>query len=66
MVDADPFPFTADVRMQDAILYSSKIEPIAWSEDIPLDPVKSFDLSLDGFEVTVKVETRPKPKFVNE
>ena len=60
MVDADPFPFIADVRMQDAMLYSSKIEPIAWPEDILLDSIKSFDLSLDGFEVTIKAKTRPK------
>ena len=42
VVDADPFPFTADVRMQDAMLYSPKIEPIAWPEDVPLDLVKSL------------------------
>ena len=56
-MDADPFPFTANVRMQDAMLYSLKIEPISWPEDVPLDFVKSFDLPLDGFEATVEVET---------
>ena len=66
MIDADPFPFTADVRMQDAMLYSPKIELIAWLEDVPLDSVKSFDLSLDGFEIIVKVETRPKSESNNE
>ena len=65
-MDADPFPFTVDVRMQDAMLYSSKIEPISWPEDVPLDFVKSFDLSLDGFEVTIEVETWPKLEYVNE
>ena len=58
VVDADPFPFTANVRMQDTMLYSPKIEPIAWPEDVPLDSIKSFDLSLDRFEIIVKAETR--------
>ena len=66
MVDADPFPFITDVRMQDAMLYSPKIEPISWPEDVPLDFVKSFDLSLDGIEVIVEAETRPKPESINE
>ena len=39
--------------MQDAVLYSSKMEPISWHEDVTLDSIKSFDLSLDGFEVAV-------------
>ena len=46
-----PFLFAVDIRMQDAMLYSPKIEPISWPEDITLDFIKSFDLSLDGFEV---------------
>ena len=66
MVDADPFPFITDVRMQDAMLYSPKIEPISWPEDVPLDFVKSFDLSLDGIEVIVEAETQPKPESINE
>ena len=59
MVNVDPFPFTADVRMQDAMLYSPKIEPISQLEDITLDSIKSFDLSLDGFEVIVEVNLQP-------
>ena len=66
VVDIDPFPFTADVRMQDAMLYSPKIEPISWPEDVTLDSIKSFDLSLDGLEVTVEAETLPKPESINE
>ena len=56
-MDADPFPFTADVSMQDVMLYSPKIDPISWPEDITLDAIKSFDLSLDGFEVIVEAVT---------
>ena len=55
----DPFPFTADVRMQDAMLYSPKIKPISWPEDITLDSIKSFDLSLDGFEVIIEADAWP-------
>ena len=58
-MNVDPFPFTADVRMQDAMLYSPKIEPISQLEDITLDSIKSFDLSLDGFEVIVEVNLQP-------
>ena len=65
MIDADPFPFTTNVRMQDAMLYSSKIELIAWPENVALDSVKSFDLSLDGFEIVVKVETQPKSEPIH-
>ena len=57
VVNADLFLFTANVRMQDAILYSSKIEPISWPEDVSINSIKSFDLSLDGFDITVKAET---------
>ena len=64
VIDADLFPFTADVRMQDAMLYSLKIEPVSWPEDVLLDSVKSFDLSLDGFEITVAAET-PNSRFSN-
>ena len=59
MVDVDSFPFTTDVRTQDVMLYSSKIEPISWPEDVTLDSVKSFDLSLDGFEIIVEADPRP-------
>ena len=59
IVEADPFLFMADVRMQDVMLYSLKIELISWPEDTTLDLIKSFDLSLDGFEVTVEADTRP-------
>ena len=65
MIDVDPFPFTADVRMQDAMLYSPKIEPITWPEDVQFDFVKSFDISLDGFETTVMAETRPNSGSIN-
>ena len=57
VVNADLFLFTANVRMQDDILYSSKIEPISWPEDVSINSIKSFDLSLDGFDITVKAET---------
>ena len=56
MVDVDPVPFTADVRMQDAMLYSPKIEPISWPEDIILDYIRSFNFSLDGFQVIVEAD----------
>ena len=56
MVDADTFPFTIDVRMQNAMLYSPKIEPISCPEDIILDFIKSFELLLDGLEVTVEAD----------
>ena len=59
MVDADLFLFTADVRMQDSMLYSPKIEPISWLEDVTLDSTESFDLSLDRFEITVKADPWP-------
>ena len=59
MVDADPFSFKLDVRMQDAMLYSSKIRHISWFEDVALNSVKPFDLSLDGLEITVEVDPRP-------
>ena len=48
------------------MVYSPKIEPITWPKDVPLDSVKSFDLSLVGFEITVKAETRPKLEHINE
>ena len=60
IVEADPFPFTTDVRMQDVMLYSPKIESISWLEDIILDSIKSFDLSLDNFEVTVEANLWPR------
>ena len=44
VVDANPFPFTTDLRMQDVMLYSPKIEPISWPKDVTLDFIKSFDL----------------------
>ena len=56
MVDVDPVPFTADVRMQDAMLYSPKIEPISWPKDIILDYIRSFNFSLDGFQVIVEAD----------
>ena len=56
MVKTDPFLFSADVRMQDDMLYSPKLKPISWPEDITLDSIKSFDLSLDGFEVIIKAD----------
>ena len=65
MIDADPFPFTTNVRMLDAMLYSTKIEPVSWPEDVQVDSVKSFDLSLDGFEITVAAETRPSSRTIN-
>ena len=55
-MDADPFPFTANVRMQDAMLYSLKIEPISWPEDVALDSITSFDLLLERFEVVVEAD----------
>ena len=59
MINAYPFLFTANVRMQDAMLYSPKIKPMSWLEDIALDSIKSFDLLLDKFEITVKANSRP-------
>ena len=59
VVDADLFPFTAEVRMQDAMLYSPKIGPSSQPEDVTLDSIESFHLSLDGFETTVKVDPWP-------
>ena len=53
-MEVDPFPFTADIRMQDAMLYTLKIEHIFLPKDITLDSIKSFDISLDGFEVVVQ------------
>ena len=40
--------------MQDAMLYSPKIKPISWPEDVTLDSIKFFNLLLDGFEVIVE------------
>ena len=57
VVDADLFSFIADVKIQDAMLYSPKIEPISWPEDITLDSIMSFDLSLDVFEVVVQADS---------
>ena len=57
VVDADPFLFMANVRMQGATLYSPKIKPIPWLKDVTPDSIKSFNLSLDGFEVTIKGNT---------
>ena len=56
MVDADPFPFMADVRMEESMLYFAKSEPIYWTKNVMLDSIKSFDLLLDGFEVIVKAD----------
>ena len=53
-MEADPFPFITKVTMQDAMLYSPKIKPISWPEDVTLDSIKFFNLLLDGFEVIVE------------
>ena len=55
----------ADIRMQDAMLYSPKIEPISWPKDVTLDPIKSFDLSLYEFEVIVKVGPQPTKSHID-
>ena len=59
MIDANPFLFMANVRMLDPMLYFPKIELISWPKGIKLDFIKSFDLSLDWFEVTVEVDPQP-------
>lgn len=51
-MDANSFPFTADVRIQDAMLYSPKIEPISWPEDIIFHQV--FDISMDEFDISAE------------
>ena len=48
------------------MLYSPNIEPVSRSEDVTLDSIKSFDLSIDGFEVTVEVDPRPKKNQSDE
>ena len=58
-VEVDPFHFTTNVRIQDAMLYSVKIEPISQPEDIALDSIKSFDLPLDKFKVIMEVDLWP-------
>lgn len=41
------------------MLYSPKIEPISWPKDITIDYIKSFDMSMDRFEVVVQADPRP-------
>ena len=64
-MEADPFLFTANVRMQDTMLYSPKIKLISWPKDVTLDFIKSFGLSLDGFEATIKTDPRPTKNHNN-